>query len=165
MSVNSPNNMELKEVSEIDFENYYHIRSEKKNLFWLGYKHPPEKENFKKWFLERIKDSDRKLFLLYQETICLGSLNIDYYKDHCFIGYSVMEKYEGAGLASLIVKQAIELIKNTNSIKSIKAWINENNKDSEKVVMKNGFKKSTIYESRCRFNLNENYYLYILPID
>tara|TARA_R110002050_G_scaffold109799_1_gene221300 strand:- start:16417 stop:16902 length:486 start_codon:yes stop_codon:yes gene_type:complete len=156
----SNSNLLLKEAKISDFDTYYLIRSEPTNLFWTGYKEPPNYQNFSIWYKERLRDNSRKLFLLYEGKHCVGSLNIDFYDGYAFIGYSVRENYEGKGFGTFIVKNAITFISERTNINSIKAWINFQNIGSIKVVEKNGFKRTTTSETRQRFGNEEPYFLY-----
>ncbi|MBN2165261.1 MAG: GNAT family N-acetyltransferase [Marinilabiliaceae bacterium] len=147
-----------------NYDDYYAIRSEHKNLYWTGYKEPPQYDSFKKWFFERIEDSKRNIYLLYVNKECVGSLHIDFYTNYIAIGYSVKEAFEGNGHATFLVKEAInishkEKLRNMDC-SSVKAWINSQNIGSIKVVEKNGFIKSELTEIRKRFGMNELYYEY-----
>ncbi|NPA38136.1 MAG: GNAT family N-acetyltransferase [Chlorobi bacterium] len=143
-----------------NFDDYYEIRSEKKNLFWTGYDAPPDYERFFEWYKKRLADNKRDLYLVYCDNVCSGSLNIDYYEDHAMIGYSVKEAFEGQGLGTYIVKCAIDIIKKREELKYIGAWINEKNKGSIKVITKNNFYKTDTKEVRLRFGQEELFYKY-----
>lgn len=161
MEINSDSFYVLK-ASEDNYDDYYSIRSEDKNLYWTGYESPPDYENFKLWFKNRIKDKDRDIFLLYKDGQCIGSLHIDYYPDYATIGYSVKQAFEGKGYGTLIVKEAIKIIKSNKSQRenlcSIKAWINAENLGSIKVAEKNNFRRNKNNKIKKRFGKEELYY-------
>jgi len=152
----------LKEVEESDYENYYLIRSEKENLFWTGYDKPPHKERFFNWFIDRIADQQKHLYLLFDNKVCVGSLNVDFYNDYVAIGYSTITKYTGKGYATYLVGESIRMVneakKRNPELKKIIAWINEQNKASKRVIENNGFQKSNVTEIRKRFGNEEIYY-------
>jgi RimJ/RimL family protein N-acetyltransferase len=161
-------NLFLKEVEESDYENYYFIRSEKENLFWTGYNEPPHKENFFNWFKDRIVDQQKHLYLLFDDEVCVGSLNIDFYNDYVAIGYSTITRFKGKGYATYLVAESIRIANEAKErnpdLKRIIAWINYQNESSIRVVEKNGFQKSDITEIRKRFGKKELYYQFEIYI-
>ena len=157
------NNIQIKLVELSDYDAYYDIRSEEKNLFWTGYDSPPNYTDFKNWFIERIASKSNNLFLAFnQKKECIGSLNIDNHSEFFLIGYSVKEMYEGMGFATEIVRQAILKVQEISKDLPIRAWVNYLNKGSMRVLEKNGFKKSPISEKRIRHGNLEEYILFEL---
>ncbi|MFT6245441.1 MAG: RimJ/RimL family protein N-acetyltransferase [Salibacteraceae bacterium] len=158
----------VREVSQNDYGQYHKIRSENKNLYWTGYDKPPDYNSFKDWFEKRIVDPDKHLYLVYENNNCVGSLNIDYYESYAAIGYSIIEIFEGKGLATKMVEKAILLIKNDAkgriTISKVIAWINENNVGSSRVANKNGMYKSKEQKLKVRFGKEEIYYQYCLEL-
>lgn len=161
-------NYVLREAELKDYDDYYLIRSEKNNLYWTGYEHPPDYQLFSQWFADRLKDPSRDIYLLFVNKECAGSLHIDYYDDEIFIGYSVKEKFAGKGYGTILVREAVNLSEKAkegkNGIKYIRAWINSLNIASVKVVEKNGFSATQIKEVRKRFGNEELYLQYALKI-
>lgn len=154
----------FKKATLKDYDSYYSIRSEKLNLFWTGYEKAPDYTNFSKWFTNRINEDNRDLYLLFENDNCIGSLNMDFYNDYVFIGYSVKEQSAGKGIGTYLVKNAIALAMSSPKIKSIKAWINFQNIGSIRVVQKNGFIKNDVTEVRKRFGKDELYYQFELNL-
>lgn len=154
----------LQKAEPKHYDDYYHIRKEEKNMYWTGYTEAPDYEKFKQWFLKRIQDKNRLLYLLFEDGKCAGSLNIDYYPKYAAIGYSVKTGFEGKGLATKIVADSIQIIKKSIAdrpdLERIIARINDKNTASIKVVLKNGFHKSHIKEMRKRFGKDELYHQY-----
>jgi RimJ/RimL family protein N-acetyltransferase len=151
----------LKIAQLSNYEEFYAIRSEPNNLFWTGYDQAPDFESFKSWYANRLEDPNRRIYLLWEEDKCLGALNIDLYKGHAFIGYSIITNLQGQGLATFMVQQSEAIIAEIKSINEVKAWINFQNVGSIKVCEKNGFYKSETTETRNRFGKEELYYLMI----
>jgi RimJ/RimL family protein N-acetyltransferase len=145
-----------------NFNDYLKLRSEKKNLYWTGYKNPPDYDSFLVWYKNRLLNPDRGIYLIYEEDNLLGALHIDFYGEYAAIGYSVKEKSEGKGIGTFLVKKAIELVisekKNRDRLTKIIAWINEKNIASRRVIEKNEFNKSNVCEKRLRFGIEEIYY-------
>ena len=158
------NSLNLKKATLKDYDSYYEIRSEKLNLFWTGYEKAPDYDNFSKWYSNRLKEEGRDLYLLFENDNCIGSLNMDFYTDHIFIGYSVKELSAGKGIGTYLVKNAITIAKSNPNVRSIKAWINFQNIGSIRVVEKNGFVKNDIIETRQRFGKGELYYQFELNL-
>lgn len=156
-------NLELKLAKNEDYDCFYTIRSEEANLFWTGYEKAPNYDNFKKWYIHRLTEQNRDIYLLWEGSECLGALNIDTYSDHVFIGYAIKSKAQGKGLATFMVNNVDSLITN-KSLKEIKAWINFQNQASIKVCEKNGYQKSSVTEIRKRFGKEELYYLMVKNI-
>jgi len=151
-----------------NFEDYYQIRSEKKNLFWTGYEKAPEYDSFLNWFKNRLLDKNREIYLLFIDKKCAGSLHIDYYIDYAAIGYSIKTVYEGKGIGTLLVNESIRIIKEEkvvrSSLMSIKAWINCENIASQKIVIKNGFSQIDNNLTKIRFGKEEEYLEYVINI-
>ncbi len=162
-------NCKLELSSTENYDDYYLIRSEKKNLFWTGYSEAPDYNNFFNWYKNRTTDNDKDLYLLFNKKQCIGSLNIDYYSQFVYIGYSVKEEFEGKGYGTYLVDNAIKVITESRRFGDekflIKAWINYQNVGSIKVVEKNGFIKSDVTEIRKRFGKAEKYYEFVLEVN
>ena len=154
------NSRNLKKIEEQDYDLYYPIRAEKKNLWWTGYDNAPDYDAFFNWFKSRANDPNRHIYLLLDNDVCIGALHLDFYSDHSFIGYNIKEQHEGKGYATYMVQKAIEIAFKRPNIKSMKAWINYQNEGSMRVSEKNGFVKSGITETRKRFGVDELYNLY-----
>ncbi len=150
----------FEEANLSNYDDYYAIRSEPTNIFWTGYSAAPDYEKFKQWYIERINDKEKFLYLVYHNNVCIGSLNIDIYSDHVMIGYSVKEEFQGKGYATCIVKKAKEIIFKNWKGKPIKAWVSSKNIASIKVLEKNGFRRTETTEYRKRFGQDILFYLY-----
>lgn len=151
-----------------NYDDYYKIRSEESNLFWTGYKEAPDYEKFKTWFVERVSDSKRDIYLMFFNKECVGSLHVDFEKKYIAIGYSVMKYYEGKGYGTLLVEEAVKIAKalilEGEKIDFVKAWINFQNIASIKVIEKCGFHFTENNEIRKRLGKEELYYEYALKL-
>lgn len=150
------------------YDDYYEIRCEDKNLFWTGYSNPPNYMKFREWYQQRLNDTNRHIYLIYNEEESLGSLHIDFYENYAAIGYSVKKTHEGKGIGTKLVNEAINLVKNEkerrSDLKYIKAWINQSNIASIKIVKKNKF-NIVNKEIRKRFGQNEVYLEFVLNLE
>lgn len=148
------------------YDDYYRIRSQNKDLYWTGYAEPPDYRTFFNWYMERLGEADRHIYLIYDHNECLGYLHIDYCDNYAAIGYSVREGWEGRGIATTIVKEAIRLAEqkkeSKESLAIITCWINEHNIASIRVVEKCGFRRTKKSEIRRVFAEKRNYFEYSL---
>lgn len=156
--------LSLQKSTKEHFEDYYEIRAEKKNLYWTGYEKISDKDAFYSHYKKRISDPYQALYMLYSENTCLGALNLYYKEEYTLIGYSIKTEAEGNGYATLMVKWAEKLIKGSQHIQKLAAWINSENLASIKVCTNNGFHHSGITENRNRFGKVELYQLMIKNI-
>lgn len=160
----------LEAAADDNYDDYYMIRSEKKNLHWTGYEQPPEYEGFKKWYAGRISDPERDIYLLYVDGQCAGSLHIDFYPSYAIIGYNIKEAFEGRGYGTLLAGKAVEIAQQEKragrkDLKEVRAWINALNSASVSVVERNGFRNTGVSEERIRFSKKETYYIYALELE
>jgi RimJ/RimL family protein N-acetyltransferase len=151
-----------------NYDDYYKIRSEKHNLYWTGYENPPEYDTFFNWYEGRLDDINRDIYLMYIEGECAGSLHIDYYQGYAAIGYSVKTDFGGKGVGTLIVSEAVNIIKQAKKkrqgLSLIKAFIYHQNAASIKVVEKNDFERSEDIIMKSYFGKEEPYYEYFYEI-
>jgi RimJ/RimL family protein N-acetyltransferase len=148
------------------YDEYFQIRSEPSNLYWTGYDKPPDYQKFYTWYKDRINDNNRHIYLMFKCDQCVGSLNIDYQNNSAAIGYNILEKFEGKGLGTLLVNEAIKKITKQAKEKPgfyIYAYIHPQNKGSIKVIKKNNFEKTNeLY--KIRFGKKELFYEFGLKI-
>jgi RimJ/RimL family protein N-acetyltransferase len=147
------------------FEEYYHIRSEISNLYWLGYTSPPDREKFYELFKSRLTLENRKILLIEVNETLVGSLTADIREADVYIGYSIKESFRGKGyghqaLGLLLTEiQQHQLFPNLK-IQGIKAWISQSNLYSHHTALKSGFVKTTVSEYRMWHGKKEQYFIY-----
>lgn len=162
----------LCETHADDFEEYYTIRCSPADIYWNGYTCKPNKEEFKKLYLNRItsvpfeKPEDRHLYLMRlkhpnEDDVNIGFVQLIKRDDGVEIGYSVTEDFQGKGYATAAVKQAIMLAQKYSD--SISIRIRDDNIASQRVGEKNGFIPTEEYElneyPKCGFVKLRKYHL------
>ena len=143
-------NVKLVETTSGDYEEYYKIRSTPGDVYWNGYSAPPDKEQFKKIFLDRTceqkfdKVGDRRIYFInYQDTI-VGFVQLIKRVNKIEIGYTVKEEYQGLGIATKAVNLALPIALTYAPMLSIR--VRDDNIASQKVALKNRFVRTDNYE-------------------
>ena len=137
----------IQEAEEKDFEDYYKIRCEKTDIYWMGFEAAPEYNGLKKCFMKRIKgtsfkeNGDKRIYMItYTDEYdkkTVGFIQLSITMDGIEIGYSVMEKYQGQNIGTIALSLAVEIgIKISDKI-YVEIW--ENNLASQAIAKKNGF--------------------------
>jgi len=93
-------------------------------------------------------------------TICLW--NIVKEKDHAEIGYELIPQFTGQGLMQEALAKVIEYGFEKLQLKTIEAWLNENNLRSINILEKNNFKRDLKAESIMDKTENDNMMIYSL---
>ena len=139
-------------TSEKDFEDYYIVRSDPDDVYWNGYSSAPEKEGFREGFLKRTanarfeKPEDRRNYLIRENStdLTVGFVQLIRRENAVEIGYSVSHQFQGRGYATQALMLGIELSKKFSL--PIIVRIREDNIPSQRVAIKNGFKKTEEYK-------------------
>jgi RimJ/RimL family protein N-acetyltransferase len=139
-----------------EFEMYYRVRCERTDYTWGGFAGKPDRENLKNVFMQRVETVDlsivdaKKIFLAYvcnsdveEKSETVGFIQISHNCDGMEIGYSIMEKYQGLGMGTEMVKCALEIAEKYSDI--VYAQIRDDNIASQRVVLKNGFVRTDEY--------------------
>ncbi len=137
----------LRETTSDDFEDYYKIRCSPSDVYWNGYTSIPEKNSFRSLFNSRLSSApfrspeDRRLYLICiddnDSSRSVGFIQLIRRETAVEIGYSVMDEYQGLGIATKALKMAIQIAKAHNL--DIIVRIRDDNTASQKVAIKNGF--------------------------
>jgi RimJ/RimL family protein N-acetyltransferase len=142
-----------------EFEMYYRVRCERTDYTWGGFAGKPDRENLKNVFMQRVETVDlsivdaKKIFLAYvcnsdveEKSETVGFIQISHNCDGMEIGYSIMEKYQGLGMGTEMVKCALEIAEKYSDI--VYAQIRDDNIASQRVVLKNAFVRTDEYVAR-----------------
>lgn len=139
--------IKLEKFKENDFHYYYQLVNDKKVMEMIT-ERPIEEDEAKADFEKiiennKIKENLGNFKIINHETnefIGLGKIEIKNENDkEVELGYMIIPKYWGKGIASKVGKQLIEKSKNEKQIKKIFAIIDPNNLPSRKVLTKNAF--------------------------
>ncbi len=96
-----------------------------------------ELENHKKWYLDKIKDLNSKIYILEKDDFPLGQIRFDKTDENWNIDYSIDKKYRGLGLGGTIIELGMEQLK-----ENLKAIVKIENVSSCKVFENLGFTKA-----------------------
>jgi RimJ/RimL family protein N-acetyltransferase len=135
--------------SNEDFSRMYKLKSLPDDIYWSGYKNPPDKINFATWFKTQLNRSDRKIWLSFDccnPDTCVGYcyLTFETEEDNTVgvISIGVDKQFQGNGIGAAMVNFILNFIYNTKlSIGLLRAWIVKENISSTKSFLKNGFEK------------------------
>lgn len=136
--------MQLSKAKLQDFEVFYQIRCEDTNIRWTGHNAAPDENGFRKWFTNMLDNPRRDIFLCWKDGVCIGYLYIDSISDkEVEIAYGISECNQGKGYASVMISKCLDdIVRNFGGVEKVIANISEKNIASQRVVMKNGFKKT-----------------------
>lgn len=136
--------MIIREASELDYDGYYQIKSDEKNVFWGGWATAPNYETFKNVFISRISDTQRREYVCIIDGQIVGYLAAVILDSKIEISYGIRSIYSGQGIATALIGFAVDEFTD----KTIIAWVSEQNIGSQKCLLKNGFIKSEDFEKR-----------------
>ena len=144
----------LKATTADDYDEYYKIKSSPADIYWRGFEKAPDKDSFRKIFLECLGDSrfeqpeDKRIYLIQlterkEHDTCVGFVRLIKRTDGVYMGYTVVEEYQRHGYATQALKLGIELAKQFDS--NIYAEIRDDNIASQRVANKCGFARTEEY--------------------
>ena len=143
----------LKPTTAEDYDDYYIIRCSQGDVYWNGYLSAPDKESFRKLFLERLGDAkfelpeDRRLYLICvrmeNNDNSVGFLQLIKRKDGIDISYTVTEAYQKHGYATEALRLGIRLAKQFGDC--IYVQIRDDNIASQHVARKCNFVRTEEY--------------------
>jgi len=100
-----------------------------------------ELTNHKKWFLEKLNNSNCYFYIIRNDNDFIGSVRFDLEKENQFIiGIAIVEKYRGLGLAGKIISDTSLKFLNSRKSAKIIAHIKETNQGSLKAFLKANYK-------------------------
>jgi len=138
---------ELRLATELDFDFFYTIKSEEKNMYWTGHDCRPNKDTLKDWFINKlVPDSDRDIFFYFIDSKAVGYSYAIYNENFIETAVSVLMRYEGLGYGKEIVRETLEYCRGKEENLNFHAWIFENNIPSIKVHTSVGFTKTEDYK-------------------
>lgn len=129
----------LKEATLIDFDSFYNIKCEEKNIYWTGHSEKPNYEDLKKWYENQLFSDKRKILFLHVGNQIVGHAYIIIQDDHVETAVAVSMYHEGKGYGKEIISRTIEKSLELFAEKPIYAWILEDNLASIKIHQTSGY--------------------------
>lgn len=134
-----------------DFEDYYKIRCEPSDIYWMGHTSPPDYQMIFGVFSERLgtnhlsKIDDKVIYMAKNDNDkTVGFLMLSLTNFGIEIGISLFQKYQGLGFGTEIIAEALSLSLRYNL--TIFARIRDDNTASQKIFIKNGFNRTEEFE-------------------
>ena len=127
-------------ATEIDYDDFFRMKSDYNNIAWGGFIQKPDNINFKIWYLKQIdSSSNRKIYIVKKESESVGYFNLEEVEENTLeISIGVLTEFSGIGIGAYMISSALTLAEG----KRIIAWIAEDNIASIKSFKKNSFIKS-----------------------
>lgn len=137
-----------------DFEDYYQIRCEPSDIYWMGHTSPPNYQMIRGIFSERLapkalkEEGDRVIYMAKDangDTVGFAMLSLT--NDGIEIGISLLQKFQGLGYGTEIISEIVSLATGEYE-HSLFACIRDDNKASQKIFMRNGFNRTEQFEMK-----------------
>ena len=90
-------------------------------------------DDHKTWFTKKLNDDNCYMYILSLGGIDVGQVRFDVENQEATISYLIDKHYRGLGLGSLIIKKGIDIIRNENKVRNLKALVKPLNKASVKI--------------------------------
>ena len=147
--------LKLYRVNDIkDFDAYFELKSDKDAVAWSGFQTAPDREKLKKYFKEKIVDSDfNKVYYLIDteghpvEVMGYVQFSANSTSEVEYRGTSILKKYQGLGLLQEMTEMLFDIIK-SEGYKTVIAWVSEKNLPAIFNMQCTGFIKTHETEER-----------------
>ena len=121
-----------------DFEFFYKIKKEDKNMKWTGHTEKPVKKKLQEWFVNKLTDgSDRKIYIYFINEVPVGYSYAIYETNYIETAVAISKEFEGFGYGTEMVIETLNLLKDEG--KQIIAWIFDENMASIKLHQNAGY--------------------------
>ena len=136
-----------------DFDDYYRIRCEPSDIYWMGHSSAPDRQMLFSIFLERVGPKtlsvvgDKVIYMAKNdndETVGFALLSLT--DSGIEIGISLFQVFQGLGFGSEIISEIVMVAKEYN--RSLYAQIRDDNIASQRIFLKNGFMRTGQFEMR-----------------
>ena len=141
------------EASIDDFDDYYQIRCEPSDIYWMGHTSAPDYDFIFGVFLERLgpktlsRVGEKVIYMAKDDNdatvgfamMSLTSIGIE-------IGISLFQKYQNMGYGAEIVSEIVSVAEKYGLL--LFARIRDDNIASQKIFMKNGFNRTEQFEMK-----------------
>ena len=136
-----------------DFEDYYRIRCEPSDIYWMGHNSAPDYQMIFGVFSERLGSKtllnvgDKVIYMAKDENeVAVGFAMLSLTDSGIEIGISLLEKCQGQGFGTEIISLLLPLAKEYHL--PIFASIRDDNVASQRIFQKNSFEKTSFYEMK-----------------
>ena len=133
-----------------DYDDYYSIRCDKSDIYWMGHKGKPDYNFLKTIFLERIDAvnlhiiGSKKIFMIKYFSCSIGFAMLSHNIDGIEVGISIKSEYHGHGYGTQAYKDTMKIAKTYSN--DIYSRIRDDNIVSQKMVINNGLSRTDEYE-------------------
>jgi len=144
-------------MSQADIDLTYRWATSKKIRKYALNQNEISFETHKRWFLNKIKDSDCEYFLFKSRDKVIGSVRFDIEpkENSAIISYLIDERFHGKGYGKLILTKGIDELKKVRpELKLVFGWVLNENIASLKIFERLNFSKEEIDELKTKFVLN-----------
>lgn len=135
------------------FDDYYLIRCDFTDIYWMGHSSKPDYEKLKKCFMNRLETcrfsevGDKRILIVQyisdQKKKNVGQVLLTITDEGIEIGISILQEYQGSGIGTDVINQTVEIAKQHS--RRIIANIRDDNIASQKCFQKNGFQRTDEY--------------------
>lgn len=136
-----------------DFEDYYRIRCEPSDIYWMGHTSAPDYKMIYGVFSERLGSKTLsavgdKVIYMAKETNnkTVGFTMLSMTDSGTEIGISLFQKFQGFGFGTEIISETLFLALNHGA--TVYARIRDDNIASQRIFIKNGFVRTDQYEMK-----------------
>lgn len=136
-------NINIKIARDIDFDEYYMLRCDEKDVYWRGYNSIPDYETLRICYMQRIEGKpfseigDKRIYLIRMDKEVIGFVQLSIMNDGIELGYSVASKWQGKHIATKAIALAVDEAMGVSE--NIYVEIRDNNIASKKVALNNNF--------------------------
>ena len=145
----------LREATSLDdFDAFLALKSQKDAIKWSGFSTAPERESFRKYFIERIlNDSSTHVFFLCDN--CIEGCPVVAYRQYNQLsddevevrGTTIKKSYQGTDALGAL-NSLLDIHYKEKGFRKFTTWISEKNKASEINAVNMGWIKTEIFETR-----------------
>lgn len=136
-----------------DFVDYYRIRCEPSDIYWMGHNSAPDYQMIHGVFSERLGPKtllnigDKVIYMAKDENEdSVGFAMLSLTDSGIEIGISLLEKCQGQGVGTEIISLILPIAEEYHL--PIFASIRDDNVASQRIFQKNSFKRTDLYEMR-----------------
>ncbi len=133
--------LQIKKASEKEVELVFQLSNDPEVRALSFNQKPIEFQEHVNWYTKKIKDEKSLLLIGFVQDQFVGQLRFDILDmQNAYVGISITQAFRGRGISELLMQKGIEALKKQQpEIKTIIAYIKEENVGSQKYFAKCGF--------------------------